>query len=382
MGRFRQIIVCALCCALCIPTSLASATPQPTTPEIEAKRQELAEVQAELDRLGDQLSMQVEEYNEIEVALAQTEALIEETEAQLEVARADVARAQAQLNSRATAIYKDGGSSFLEVLMGTATFSDFLVRLDILRIINEQDARLVDEVKRTRRQVEELQSSLEQRAAEQRVLRDEAASKKASIERTIQRRQQYADSLDDEIKRLIAEEEERQRRLAEERARQAEEAARRAEEAAKRAAEEASDQGDGEPDPGFTDSEAGRPEVVEEALKYLGVPYVWGGSTPEGFDCSGFTQYVYAQVGISIPRTSRSQFQSGTRIPAERTDLLALGDLVFFGYDGDPGRVHHVGIYCGDGNYIHAPFTGEVVRVSSLAERIETKGDYVGASRF
>jgi cell wall-associated NlpC family hydrolase len=122
--------------------------------------------------------------------------------------------------------------------------------------------------------------------------------------------------------------------------------------------------------------------VVEVALQYLGVPYSWGGATPSGFDCSGLAQYSYAQVGISIPRTSRSQFRAGTHVPPDALDQLVLGDLVFFGYGGDPDRVHHVGIYCGDGNFVHAPSSGDVVKVSSLADRIASKGDYVGASRF
>jgi len=122
--------------------------------------------------------------------------------------------------------------------------------------------------------------------------------------------------------------------------------------------------------------------VVDIALQYLGVPYVYGGSSPSGFDCSGLVQYVYRQVGVSLPRTSQSQFRVGEHIPADRVDLLQPGDLVFFGTDGDPSRVHHVGMYVGDGNYVHAPYTGTVVRVNSLTSRIQSSGDYVGGSRF
>jgi cell wall-associated NlpC family hydrolase len=127
----------------------------------------------------------------------------------------------------------------------------------------------------------------------------------------------------------------------------------------------------------------GRADIVVVALQYVGIPYVWGGSTPEsGFDCSGLVKYVYREVGVDLPRNSRSQFKVGARIPPGQVDALLLGDLVFFGYGGDPSRVHHVGIYVGNGNFIHAPGTGDVVRVSSLVERIESKGDYVGASRL
>ena len=122
--------------------------------------------------------------------------------------------------------------------------------------------------------------------------------------------------------------------------------------------------------------------MVGVARSFIGkAPYVWGGVTPAGFDCSGLTMYCYRQVGIGIPRTSREQFNYGTRIPADRLDLLAVGDLVFFARDADPGRIHHVGIYSGDGNYIHAPQAGVPVSESSLLGRIVTRGDYVGAVR-
>lgn len=101
--------------------------------------------------------------------------------------------------------------------------------------------------------------------------------------------------------------------------------------------------------------------IVASAYSYLGVPYVWGGSTPAGFDCSGLTQYVFAENGISLPRVTTSQEYSGTMISLSQ---LEPGDLVFF---GSRGATHHVGIYVGGGNYIHAPQTGDVVKVTSIS---------------
>lgn len=101
--------------------------------------------------------------------------------------------------------------------------------------------------------------------------------------------------------------------------------------------------------------------IVSSAYSYLGVPYVWGGSTPAGFDCSGLTQYVFAENGISIPRVTTGQEYSGTMISLSQ---LEPGDLVFF---GSRGATHHVGIYVGGGNYIHAPQTGDVVKVTSIS---------------
>lgn len=115
--------------------------------------------------------------------------------------------------------------------------------------------------------------------------------------------------------------------------------------------------------------------IVNTAVQFLGTPYVWGGSSTDGFDCSGLTQYVYSKNNISLPRTVQEQYNTG--IPIDVNNLQA-GDLVFFnGYKGS-GGVGHVGIYVGNGQYLHAPKSGDVVKVSNLSGR----NDYVGARRY
>ena len=114
--------------------------------------------------------------------------------------------------------------------------------------------------------------------------------------------------------------------------------------------------------------------IVEKAKQYMGVPYVWGGSTPAGFDCSGLVQYVLNSLGIQVSRVTYTQINDGTAVTRSE---LAPGDLVFFANNGD---VHHVGIYIGNDEFIHAPHTGDVVKISSLNEAYYAK-EYCGARR-
>jgi cell wall-associated NlpC family hydrolase len=103
--------------------------------------------------------------------------------------------------------------------------------------------------------------------------------------------------------------------------------------------------------------------VVRAAMRWLGVPYVFGGASPSGFDCSGLVTYVYRQFGVELPHAATLQANLGDPVPLDR---LQPADLVFF---GGPTRYHHVGIYVGGGLFIEAPHTGDVVKVSVLAGR-------------
>ncbi len=103
-----------------------------------------------------------------------------------------------------------------------------------------------------------------------------------------------------------------------------------------------------------------RSDLIYHALAQLGAPYVWGGVSPEGFDCSGLVQYSYAQVGLGVPRTSEEQLAAS--LPLDLQELLP-GDLVFF---NTTDQASHVGIYLGDGAFIHAPSTGKKVTIANI----------------
>lgn len=108
--------------------------------------------------------------------------------------------------------------------------------------------------------------------------------------------------------------------------------------------------------PSLTDNTS----LIEFAKKYIGVPYVYGGTTPSGFDCSGFVQYVFSNFGVKLSRTTYTQVNEGVAVSKEN---LKTGDLVFF---GTASNVSHVGIYISDGNFIHASKPGDTVKINSL----------------
>ena len=117
--------------------------------------------------------------------------------------------------------------------------------------------------------------------------------------------------------------------------------------------------------------------AARTAERFVGIPYRWGGdNVVEGMDCSGFVRAVYNLCGLSIPRTSRDQFKAGDQV---QKDDLKDGDLVFFGSSAD--AINHVGIYVGDGKFVHAPRRGEEIRITAVNESYFEKR-FVGARRY
>ncbi len=303
------------------------------------KRAQALRVKTQLEQLDEQLEIVVEEYNDATIAYREATERVRASERRLARTKARIASLQARLDTRVQGMYRTGPLGFLEVLLSASTFEEFASTWDMLRALSEQDATTLAELKETRQQLSRTLTTLEADRAEAKAERDKVAARKRQIEKRLQERKRLLSGLEDEIAQLQRAEAERERRRW----------------------RPPADLGD--------PVRAPRSEVVRIALGKLGAPYRWGAAGPDAFDCSGFTMWVYAQVGVSLPHSSRAQMQCGERVSRAN---LRPGDLVFFGRT----VVHHVGIYIGGGMYVHAPHTGDVVKISSVDRR-----DYAGACR-
>jgi cell wall-associated NlpC family hydrolase len=344
-------------------------------PGLDDKRAQAEAIMAQVEGLNHNLEQTIEDWNYANIELDRIEAELTSNTKHLVAARKSLVVAQDRIAERLRELYIKGeGDSTLEVILGARSLDDIVTRLDAIERVSSQDAEILETVKRYRKEVEERRVTLKEARANQARIVEKQAAQKASIESQIAEQNRLLGSVKDEIARIQAEERRRQAALAEQaRARAQAQQAAAAAAASASAAEQTST---ATYDPGLDVDAYDLPAakyggVVSIALQYLGVPYVWGGSSPStGFDCSGFTSYVFAQVGVYLPHHAASQYSVGVPVPY---DQLAPGDLVFFSGLG------HVGIYIGGGQFVHAPHSGDVVRISSLGER---SGSYVGARRI
>ena len=364
----------ALVAALAV-AAVASATAIAEPAHITAKKAEAQEVLAQIQQIDAELGLAIEEYNAATLELDGIEGDIATNQRHLEIARSAYRVAQQNLADRVVALYTAGGEEgTLEVILGAANLDDLLDRIDTVRRISAQDVEVIEAVRDARGEIRDRARKLsDMRAKQQKVVR-KRDEHRDTIEAKLGERERLYESIKDQIVQLEAEERERQRQLAEE-ARQRREAEREAAAAAAAAESGGSDVSVASvsaPESGGSAPPARYGGVVDIALQYLGVPYVWGGASPSGFDCSGLVVYVYGQLGISLPHYTGSLWQLGSAVSR---DELQAGDLVFFNGLG------HMGIYMGGGQFVHAPHTGDVVKISSLSDSWYAS-TYVGARRI
>jgi cell wall-associated NlpC family hydrolase len=339
-----------------------SATGEPAS--VASKQAQAQSVLAQIQSLDGSLGHAIEAYNLANEKLEAIRADLRENRVDFAIAKANLKRAQKALASRVVAIYTSGETdSTLDVLVGARSLADLVEGLEAVTRVSEQDTAVLADVRTFRAEVQQRRAQLKHARAQQAQLVAERAASKASIESRLADRQRMLSSIRSEITAIRAAERRRQAEL-ERQARARLNAPQPLISAFSAPPEEA-------PSvlPEAPPSRYGG--VVGIAMQYLGIPYVYGGSTPAGFDCSGFVMFVFAQVGVSLPHNAAAQYGYGT--PVDRSQLQP-GDLVFFNGLG------HNGIYIGGGSFIHSPHTGDVVKISSLSGWYDST--WVGARRL
>jgi cell wall-associated NlpC family hydrolase len=321
-------------------------------------RAEAARIRAEVDRLDARVEVMGEAYEAVEQrlqgalrsALAHQRAL-DDQELVLE-------DAQASLGEQVRAVYEAGPLAPVELLLSADDAHEMAIAWRVAGESLSAGGRTVDRAARARARDDALLAELRSRQAEVLALRERLAGQRAAIELALAERRLLLDGAERHVRELLAA------------ARAREEAARRAAVAAALARVRALGL------EGFSSAPPPTPAAamaVHAALGQVGKPYRWGATGPTEFDCSGLTAWAYQQAGVALPRTSRAQWSAGRPVLA----ALLPGDLVFFGTDRrDPGTIHHVGMYVGQGLMVNAPYTGARVRVEPLRS-----GGYVGATR-
>ena len=324
---------------------------------IAASKAKLAAVQAKLNKVYAQSDVAVEQYNEATTKLKDTESRIARNKHLLSVAEYKLGVANDRLTSRARQVYKSDDAGILDVVFASRTFDDLLTQLDVMRRMERSDADVVQTANAYRQEIADRRLALEadrKSALKLVAQREESKNQVLALQSQLEGQ---AGGLKNEIASLEAKAAAAAKARAQAAALAAQQAAASTNSGGSSSSGGSSGGGGTVVDPGGS----GHSSVVGIAQRYLGVPYVWGGASPSGFDCSGLTMYCYAQIGIGLSHGATDQQRASHPVSL---GALQPGDLVFF---GSAAYSHHVGIYVGGGSMIDAPHTGAVVRYDSIA---------------
>lgn len=347
-----------------IASSPVSAPATPLADKQAAARQLDAQVR-ELEHEYDELQ---ERFRGAEIELKSVQADVRSARVAVVGTRKNLGAAKGRLRLRAVTIYRTGGDeNDLVGLAMSGSFSGFFDRIDAVRRVGDQDANVLGDVRELNGRMERRQKQLTAALAKQSKIVARAKRDKTRMGGLLATRQQKLDSVNSDIRAIME-----QQRLAAERA-----AAARARETAALARTtetpgSAPASNGGSSDSSGSSSSGGSgisiplppgsgtaAAAANIAMGKLGSPYVWGGSGPSTFDCSGLVMWSFAQAGRSgLPHSTYSLVNMGVNVPL---DQLQVGDLVFPSHNG------HVGIYVGGGSFVHAPSSGDVVKVTSMS---------------
>lgn len=290
-------------------------------------------VNVSIEKLDSEIESILKKSEDNNKEIAKTTNDIKSLEKQIKESDTLIKQRKDVLKERIRASYISGSDGYLQMILDSKDFGDFMWRVDAITKIVDFDNKAITSLNDKKQKIDAEKKGLSEKNSKLLVLKSDNEKKLAKL-----------NSDKESQKKLIAESKKTQQLYAS---------------TSKTSLSR-----------GSISISASSNAIVNYAYGFIGTPYVWGGTSPSGFDCSGFTQYVYGHFGVGLGRTTFEQINDGTTVSK---DQLQPGDLVLFGNSSNP---HHVGIYTGNGMYIHAPQTGDSVKVSPL-----NRGDFLTAKR-
>lgn len=310
------------------------------------------DIESSIQKLDYEMGKIYTEVDKAKIKIDETEKKIVKTTEDIQVAQDNIKKEEDLFNKRMRTMYMNGADSYLEILLDSKGIEDLMSRVDNIKKIVEYDNKVIAELNDEKIKIVKQKAALETEKKKLIVLKTQNEDKLVSLK--VKREAQAS---------LIAQANE-QKKLYSGKITNAQAIVNSTMKKIQRIRDAA---------PKFSPSRGSASissnSIVAYATNFLGTPYVWGANGPSSFDCSGFTVYVYRHFGVSLTRTTYTQIKQGSYVSRGN---LEPGDLVFFG----TGTPHHVGIYVGNNSYIHAPQTGDVVKISAL-----TRSDYLSARR-
>jgi peptidoglycan DL-endopeptidase CwlO len=378
LSRQRRRLGVLVGIAILLPVALPTAV---WGDPLDEKRAEAARLEEQLEKQGEQVSVTAERYNRARLEVSEIEGSVARTEGDLARSEERMQAVRVQLARTAVVAYTQGGNTSLLNQLARGVGDDMVVRRQYLRITAADQRKVIGELRLAREDLTGVRSRLQaERAAAREVAEGADAARRRAMDAEETQRTLLAGVRGDLTELVSAE---RARR----------EAAEAADAAARRqAAAGSTDQpptAAGPPVPAAEPAPKaqGRPQApavevapsgssrgdiaVAEAKRQLGKPYVWGGSGPDSYDCSGLTAWAWKAAGVSLSHSAYTQWFETTRVPV---DQVQPGDLLFFG-DSVEG-IHHNAIYAGNGEMVEASQTGTPVRIRGWRSV-----DLVGAGR-
>ncbi len=369
---FRTVAVAVIAGGLLLSSFGGNSASAQSIEELRARAQAIA---SELEVMREQEAILGTQMLQVQESISATRDQIEETKAAIEDAKGRLGTAKAQASQYLVSAYMGAGVGD-DLSIGANDPNEAVNEKVLLDTLQGDREQVAEDLRAAQLDLEQKTADLETVSAQLAAQEAELANVKVELDRIIAGQEELLADTTAELRAAIAAEEERRRRAAEAQARAMAMAAAQQQAAAQQAAAQQgggqqavrqggatrSSGGGGSAAPAYVASAApytGSNAAIAAAMSKLGTPYLWGGTGNGGYDCSGLVMTAFSAAGKSLPRVASAQYAATQRIGANQAQA---GDLVFWG----GASAHHVGIYVGNGQVLHAPRTGDVVKVAPL----------------